>query len=126
MSLKHAAEEYFRSMNSIASRLYEDMEDTKSSYEELWNTLSEKEQQIIITESIIKPEISIKYSSEKETTDKPKFSTEMKINVPKQKPKVPQKTIIYKEPVFENTDKPPESDSMNSLPKTGLDFLDNW
>ncbi|CAH2013638.1 unnamed protein product [Acanthoscelides obtectus] len=61
MSLKSAAENYFSSINPIASRLYSDLNEIKSSYEDLWNTLPEKEQQEILTDSIIKPEISIKY-----------------------------------------------------------------
>lgn len=63
MSLKTVADEYFSNLNPIASRLYTDLQETKSSYEELWTTLSEKEQQTILSESIIKPEISIKYFS---------------------------------------------------------------
>ncbi|XP_074030958.1 uncharacterized protein C1orf198 homolog [Leptinotarsa decemlineata] len=166
MALKRTADEYFRSMNSIATRLYEDMEDTKLSYEDLWSTLSEKEQQIIISESIIKPEISIKYTPREDDTkieyatklifddncsyrdehsgpfcfktqsqrdlsiiqtDPPKCFSETKTKASKLKyRKPPQKILQYQEPVLEKKMESPESDSTNSLPKTGLDFLDNW
>lgn len=56
------AEEYFSSMNSIASRIYNDINETKAAYEELWNTLSSNEQEQILNECIIKPEVQMKYN----------------------------------------------------------------
>lgn len=76
MSLKTAAEEYFSNLNSIAARIYTDFEETKSSYDKLWATLSEKEQQDILSESIIKPEISIKYCS-KENKSKADYAVKL-------------------------------------------------
>lgn len=76
MSVKTAAEEYFSNLNSIAARLYTDLEETKSSYDKLWTTLSEKEQQDILSESIIKPEISIKYCS-KENKSKTDYAVKL-------------------------------------------------
>lgn len=67
MSLKSAAEEYFSNLNPIASRLYSDFQEVKSSYEELWCTLPEKEQQDILSESIIKPEVSLRYVAKEES-----------------------------------------------------------
>ncbi|XP_035456221.2 uncharacterized protein C1orf198 homolog [Spodoptera frugiperda] len=62
MALGAYAEEYFRSMNPIASKIHEDIEDAKNSYENIWETLTEKEKTEIINESLIKPDISLKYA----------------------------------------------------------------
>lgn len=62
MSLQSVAEEYFSKLNSMASRLHADMSETKLAYEELWSNLNYKEQEQILSESIIKPEICLKYS----------------------------------------------------------------
>ncbi|XP_018565899.1 uncharacterized protein C1orf198 homolog [Anoplophora glabripennis] len=162
MSLKTAADEYFSNLNSIAARLYTDLEETKSSYDKLWTTLSEKEQQDILSESIIKPEISIQYSSKEKKskndyavklifddhcsyrdehsgpfsfrtqsqrdlnifqTDKPKVISEKKLKVTKPKAKIPVK---FQEVEHNQKDELLEGESLNMLPKTGLDFLDNW
>lgn len=48
MALGAYAEEYFRSMNPIASKIHEDIEDAKNSYENIWETLTEKEKVIQI------------------------------------------------------------------------------
>lgn len=77
MSLKTVADEYFSNLNPIASRLYTDLQETKSSYEELWKTLSEKEQQTILSESIIKPEISIKYFTDVQETESRKYGVKV-------------------------------------------------
>lgn len=77
MSLKSVADEYFSNLNPIASRLCKDLQETKSSYDELWNTLSEKEQQTILTESIIKPEVSIKYYETKPETENRKYAVKL-------------------------------------------------
>ncbi|KAJ8955526.1 hypothetical protein NQ318_001355 [Aromia moschata] len=162
MSLKTTADEYFSSLNSIASRLYSDLNETKSSYEELWSTLSDKEQQDILSESIIKPEVSIKYGSKEENpkayyavklifddhcsyrdehsgpfsfrtqsqrdlsifqTDKPNGTSYNKVL----KPKSRLVTKLHNKTNPEPEEKPISNDkSSNILPKTGLDFLDNW
>ncbi|XP_073965460.1 uncharacterized protein [Choristoneura fumiferana] len=62
MALSAIAEDYFRSMNPLASKIHEDICEAKNSYENIWDTLSEKEKTEIINESIIKPEISLKYA----------------------------------------------------------------
>lgn len=62
MALNAVAEEYFRSMNPLASKIHEDIQETKNSYENIWDTLTEKEKAEIINESIIKPEIVLKYA----------------------------------------------------------------
>ncbi|RZC31950.1 hypothetical protein BDFB_000620 [Asbolus verrucosus] len=61
MSLESVAEDYFSKLNPIARRMYADMKETKLAYEELWDTISEKEQKEILSESIITPEVLIKY-----------------------------------------------------------------
>lgn len=47
MALSAIAEDYFRSMNPIASKIHEDIVEAKNSYENIWDTLTEKEQVII-------------------------------------------------------------------------------
>ncbi|XP_056630404.1 uncharacterized protein C1orf198 homolog [Diorhabda sublineata] len=165
MSLKSFAEDYFKNLNSISSRLHQDLEEIKASYEDLWSTLPEKEQQSILSESIIKPEISIKYcASEKQTKNdyavkvifdencsyrdehsspfsfktqsqrdlnifcKEKENTvlENKIKLPSKLPSVKPKVILSYNKIDDNLTDVSDSDTANSLPKTGLDFLDNW
>lgn len=46
MALGAIAEEYFRTMNPLASKIHEDIEDAKNSYENIWETLTEKEKVI--------------------------------------------------------------------------------
>lgn len=77
MSLQRIADEYFSNLNPIAARIYTDLQETKSSYEELWNTLSEKEQNIILSESIIKPEVSIKYCTNVNETENKKYAVKI-------------------------------------------------
>ncbi|KAG6454668.1 uncharacterized protein C1orf198 [Manduca sexta] len=62
MSLSAIAEEYFRSMNPLASKIHDDIVEAKNSYETIWETLTEKEKVEIINETLIKPEISLKYA----------------------------------------------------------------
>ncbi|PSN49116.1 hypothetical protein C0J52_07237 [Blattella germanica] len=56
------AEEYFNSLNPIAERISVDVATTRSAYEELWHTLSYKDQSQVIDETIIHPEAVLKYS----------------------------------------------------------------
>ncbi|XP_063836646.1 uncharacterized protein C1orf198 homolog [Ostrinia nubilalis] len=62
MALTAVAEEYFRTLNPLASKIHEDIVEAKSAYENMWDTLTEKEKVEIINESIIKPEIALKYA----------------------------------------------------------------
>ncbi|CAH4036329.1 uncharacterized protein C1orf198 homolog [Pieris brassicae] len=62
MSLNSVAEEYFSTMNPIATKIHEDIVETRNTFEHIWNTLSEKEKSEIINESIIKPDIALKYA----------------------------------------------------------------
>lgn len=43
MALGAVAEEYFRSMNPIAAKIHEDIIEAKNSYENIWETLTDKE-----------------------------------------------------------------------------------
>ncbi|XP_068622083.1 uncharacterized protein C1orf198 [Battus philenor] len=62
MALREAAEEYFRTMSPLAAKIHEDITEAKNAYENIWDTLSYKEKAEIINESIIKPEIALKYT----------------------------------------------------------------
>ncbi|XP_059046855.1 uncharacterized protein C1orf198 homolog [Achroia grisella] len=62
MALSAIADEYFRNMNPIATKIHEDIVEAKTSYENIWETLTEKEKVEIINESIIKPEIALRYA----------------------------------------------------------------
>ncbi|KAL4712168.1 hypothetical protein ACJJTC_011029 [Scirpophaga incertulas] len=56
MALSAVAEEYFRTMNPLAAKIHEDIAEAKNAYENIWESLTEKEKVEIINESIIKPE----------------------------------------------------------------------
>lgn len=43
MALSVRAEEYFRTMNPLAAKIHEDIIEAKNSYENIWDTLTEKE-----------------------------------------------------------------------------------
>ena len=60
--IDNLALEYFNSLNPMAERIYQDVWSTKEAYEDLWNTLSFKEQNQILDEAIIYPEVVLKYS----------------------------------------------------------------
>ncbi|CAK1546522.1 unnamed protein product [Leptosia nina] len=62
MALSALAEEYFSTMNPIAAKIHEDIVETRNCYENIWETLSHKEKAEIINESIIKPDIALKYA----------------------------------------------------------------
>ncbi|XP_011638134.1 uncharacterized protein LOC105427865 isoform X2 [Pogonomyrmex barbatus] len=59
------AEEYFYNINPIARRIGEDITATKEAYEGLWNTLSITERNQAINETIIQPEVALKYTLKK-------------------------------------------------------------
>ncbi|XP_065365203.1 uncharacterized protein LOC135958239 [Calliphora vicina] len=56
-----AIEEYFAQLNPIAKRIAYDINDTKANYGQLWDTLDYHEQNDIINDTLIKPEISLRY-----------------------------------------------------------------
>lgn len=62
MALREVADGYFSNLNSIAVRLYDDFKETKSVHENRWSVFSENEKQKILNDSIIKPEIQLKYN----------------------------------------------------------------
>ncbi|XP_013146649.1 PREDICTED: uncharacterized protein C1orf198-like [Papilio polytes] len=62
MALRDVAEEYFRTLNPLAAKIHEDITEAKNAYENIWDTLSYKEKAEIINESIIKPDIALKYA----------------------------------------------------------------
>lgn len=63
MPLKDVAEEYFSKINSMATRIHLDMVETKEAYENLWDTLTYKEQDEVLSDTIIKPEVSLRYNA---------------------------------------------------------------
>lgn len=167
MSLKNLADEYFGSLNPIAARMHTDMKEIKMSYENLWSTLSDDEKQQILCESIIKPEVLLKYAHmekcEERTNEyamkvvlddnncpyrdehsgpfsfRTQSQRDLSIFERDKKPKaLVKKTVPKKTPptvVIDQIDlfpieiesiSPESRSTNNTLPKTGLDFLDNW
>lgn len=57
------AEDYFYSINPLAKRIGEDVAATKDAYDGLWSTLSVEERNKAIDETIIQPEVALKYVS---------------------------------------------------------------
>ncbi|XP_058443262.1 uncharacterized protein LOC131425405 [Malaya genurostris] len=54
-------EEYFANLNSLSKKITLDIEDIKATYEHIWDDLSQEEQIEIINETLIKPELTLKY-----------------------------------------------------------------
>lgn len=69
-TLSSRAEQYFYSINPLAQRIGEDITATKEAYEGLWNTLSTVEQSQAINETIIQPEVALKYALKKAEPNK--------------------------------------------------------
>ncbi|XP_015586390.1 uncharacterized protein C1orf198 homolog [Cephus cinctus] len=64
-TLSSIAEEYFYSINPLAQRIGQDVAATKEAYEGLWNALSSAERNQAIDETIIQPEVALKYTLKK-------------------------------------------------------------
>lgn len=64
-TLSARAEQYFYSINPLAQRIGQDITATKEAYEGLWNTLSISERNQAINETIITPEVALKYTLKK-------------------------------------------------------------
>lgn len=64
-ALTARAEEYFYSINPIARRIGEDITATKEAYEGLWNTLNTVERNQAINDTIVQPEVALKYTLKK-------------------------------------------------------------
>ncbi|OXU17598.1 hypothetical protein TSAR_006999 [Trichomalopsis sarcophagae] len=62
-TLSAIAEDYLYSINPLAKRIGEDVAATKDAYEGLWNTLSLEERNQALDETIIQPEVALKYAS---------------------------------------------------------------
>lgn len=56
---------YLYTINPIAERIRKDVDATKDAYQSLWHGLSTEEQNKILEEAIISPEIVLKYSKYK-------------------------------------------------------------
>lgn len=59
--LSETIENYFSNLNPIARKIHFDINEIKSSYEHIWKELSPNEQKDIINETLIKPEIALRY-----------------------------------------------------------------
>ncbi|XP_014481210.1 PREDICTED: uncharacterized protein C1orf198 homolog isoform X2 [Dinoponera quadriceps] len=64
-SLASKAEQYLYNINPLAQRIGQDITATKEAYEGLWNTLSTAERNQAINETIIQPEVALKYTLKK-------------------------------------------------------------
>lgn len=60
-SIEQAADSYFSSINSIASKIKADINEISSNYEHLWYEFKPQEQNDVINEQLIKPDIILKY-----------------------------------------------------------------
>jgi hypothetical protein len=61
-SFETFANAYFNTLNPIAERISIDVAATREAYENLWHTLSYKDRSQVIDETIIRPEIVLKYN----------------------------------------------------------------
>jgi hypothetical protein len=61
-NLRLVSDEYFRSLNSIAKRICDDISSTRENYESAWDYLSAEEQNQVINESLIYPDAVLRYS----------------------------------------------------------------
>ncbi|KAK1136332.1 hypothetical protein K0M31_000893 [Melipona bicolor] len=88
-ALSSRAEQYFYSINPLAQRIGEDITATKEAYEGLWNTLSIAERNQAINETIIQPEVALKY-----TLKKPEITKELPEWYPKLRIQTGMKYVI--------------------------------
>lgn len=68
--LGEVAENYFNTLNPIAERISTDILAIKEAYEDLWNCLSAKERNQIINETVVHPEVLLKYTLNSNSVDK--------------------------------------------------------
>lgn len=54
-------EDYFANLNDLSKKISLDINEIKATYEHIWDDLSREEQIEIINETLIKPELSLKY-----------------------------------------------------------------
>ncbi|XP_014207188.1 uncharacterized protein C1orf198 homolog [Copidosoma floridanum] len=80
-TLSAVADDYFYSINPLAKRIGEDVTATKDAYEGLWNTLSPEERNQAVDETIIQPEVALKYASNKleSSKDYPDYYPKLRI-----------------------------------------------
>lgn len=73
------AEEYLYSINPLARRIGADVASTKEAYEGLWSTLTLNEQKQAIDETIIQPEVALKYAVKKQEREVPECYPKLRI-----------------------------------------------
>ncbi|XP_075226058.1 uncharacterized protein LOC142327081 isoform X3 [Lycorma delicatula] len=61
-SIETVSNEYFKSINSLAEKIADDLDSTRQAYQELWYKLSSEEQKQVLDEAIIDPAAVLKYS----------------------------------------------------------------
>lgn len=59
------ADEYFYNLNPLAKRIGDDVSAVKDAYEGLWNTLSLNEKNQAVDDTIVQPEVALKYATKK-------------------------------------------------------------
>ncbi|KAF7272675.1 hypothetical protein GWI33_014577 [Rhynchophorus ferrugineus] len=149
MALEKVAEQYFKDLNPMASRIYSDLQDTKEAYEDLWTNLSEEEKDQILNEiqdeydldivldDSFRDEHSAPFSFRTRSQKNLAIFTETKpvkkSNVTKKKSAAPPppkpRPISHYAQDLDLEDISHTSTQVTQdfkLPKTGLDFLDNW
>ncbi|XP_055639922.1 uncharacterized protein LOC129777579 [Toxorhynchites rutilus septentrionalis] len=58
---KNFVENYFANLNDISRKIALDISEIKATYEHIWEDLNSEEQMEIINETLIKPELTLKY-----------------------------------------------------------------
>lgn len=67
-------EEYLRSTSILAQKIAQDLDAAREAYQDIWNTLNEKEQKQVLDEAIIDPAAVLKYSNIKNIVSMYAFS----------------------------------------------------
>lgn len=60
--LSETAEKYLKSINPLAERIGEEINEIKATYETLWNDMTIIEQEQILNDTIIHPQVLLQYS----------------------------------------------------------------
>ena len=74
-TLGEVAESYFQTLNPIAERISTDIESIRDAYEGLWSSLSNREKEQIINETVIYPEAILKYTLGSQSHEFPSLNT---------------------------------------------------
>lgn len=72
-SLQAYAEQYFSSGSAINRRIIQDIESIRESYDNTWDHLNHRQQDQVINEHIITPEVAMQISSQEKSTSFPRL-----------------------------------------------------